>query len=93
MDNELIQNAARVLERAMAFDVECGALASELTHSERCNLIRAILPIARKHYAEVFAKVADGEMVDAVSTQDEGDFAYNRGCSDCAAAIRQAGEA
>ena len=102
MDDELIETVARGLEKSLAWDVEKDVYAGETTHEERCAISRAILPIARKHYAEVFAKVAagyetTGSLVPATGWADESVEWWETGVSDAsgaiAAAIRKAGEA
>lgn len=40
---DAVENVARALEKALAFDVESDVYAGELTHEERCKLATAAL--------------------------------------------------
>lgn len=56
-DEELIEQVARVLDAALAFEVERDVYAGETTHEERCAIARAILPIIKAE------RIRGGEMV------------------------------
>ena len=56
-DEELIEQVARALNSALAFEVERDVYAGETTHEERCAIARAILPIIKAERAEVVAEI------------------------------------
>lgn len=75
--DELIEAAARVLDRTLAFEIESDVRANEMTHEERCKIaraaIRVIAPVVERETLERAAQVCAskvGNHWDRVETLD-----------------------